>query len=406
LSARGTGQAKAAILGNTVIGNTVMGKIEAGSRGIVLGDPVPWFGAPLLVGGSFNLQVAAGRWIVLAFLGSPADPRAAKELAELLREAHLFDPDRIVFYGVLTAPPADPAPYGQLCTDALSFIADYDGAVSRSFGAAAMPRTVVLDPMLRAVANVPWDEPAGHAQTVRGLLRSLPAVDDAAGVPLSAPVLIVPRIFDFALCDVLVQFYEKLGGQDSGFLFDVEGKTTRVVDYRLKRRNDLVVAHPELREAIRGQIVRRLVPAVAQYFQFQATRMDRYIVACYDSTVGGHFHRHRDNVNIGAQHRRFAVTINLNSDYQGCDLLFPEFGRRVYRAPPGGAVVFSCGALHQVTPVTRGRRYAFLAFLYGEADAALRAANNARLLEEAAQYTLDSDLLFPGEALPPERRAS
>ncbi|HTP92065.1 MAG TPA: hypothetical protein VMJ52_10040 [Xanthobacteraceae bacterium] len=60
------------------------------------------------------------------------------------------------------------------------------------------------------------------------------------------------------------------------------------------------------------------------------------------------------NINAGAQHRRFAVTINLNHDYSGCDLVFPEFGSRTYRAPHGGAVVFSCGALHQVTPITRG----------------------------------------------------
>jgi predicted 2-oxoglutarate/Fe(II)-dependent dioxygenase YbiX/peroxiredoxin len=374
-----------------------MGMVGPAKGGIILGDPVPWFSAPLIADGAFHLQVAAGRWIVLAFLGSPADPRAQAELGELMREAHLFDPDRIVFYGVLTAPPADPEPYAKLCTDAVSFIADYDGAVSRAFGAAEAPRTVVLDPMLRAVANVPWNEPAGHVQTVRGVLRSLPAVDDAAGVPLSAPALIVPRIFDFALCDILIRFYEKLGGEDSGFLFDVAGKTARVVDHRLKRRNDLGIAHPELRETIRDQIVRRLLPAIEQYFQFQATRMDRYIVACYDSAVGGHFHRHRDNVNIGAQHRRFAVTINLNSDYQGCDLVFPEFGSRTYRAPHGGAIVFSCGALHQVTPVSSGRRYAFLAFLYGETDAALREANNARLHENAAQYAVASDRLFPAD---------
>jgi predicted 2-oxoglutarate/Fe(II)-dependent dioxygenase YbiX len=122
--------------------------------------------------------------------------------------------------------------------------------------------------------------------------------------------------------------------------------------------------------------------------------MDRYIVACYDSAVGGHFYRHRDNVNAGAQHRRFAVTINLNKDYDGCDLQFPEFGRKVYRAPVGGAVTFSCGALHQVTPITRGRRYAFLAFLYGEADAALREANNARLQEGEKHYSGVNDRLF------------
>jgi predicted 2-oxoglutarate/Fe(II)-dependent dioxygenase YbiX len=124
--------------------------------------------------------------------------------------------------------------------------------------------------------------------------------------------------------------------------------------------------------------------------------MDRYIVACYDSAVGGHFYRHRDNVNAGARHRRFAVTINLNKDYDGCDLTFPEFGSRTYRAPHGGAIVFSCGALHQVTPVTRGRRYAFLAFLYGEADAALREENNARIVQAEYRYNAGlSDKLFP-----------
>jgi predicted 2-oxoglutarate/Fe(II)-dependent dioxygenase YbiX len=261
-----------------------------------------------------------------------------------------------------------------------------------------MPRTVILDPMLRAVADVGWDEPAGHAETVRRVLQSLPAVDESAGTPMSAPVLIVPRVFDFPLCDFLMQFYQEVGGQDSGFMLDVEGKTTTVLDYRLKRRTDVPVAMPEVRDLVRGQIVRRLLPAIERYFQFQATRMDRYIVACYDSADGGHFHRHRDNVNAGAEHRRFAVSINLNGDFDGCDLIFPEFGRKTYRPPTGGAIVFSCGALHQVTPVTRGRRYAFLAFLYGEADVARRVANNQRMHESEALYTGERDVLFPGRA--------
>jgi hypothetical protein len=382
-----------------------MANIESGDR-IALGDPVPWFGAPLVGDGAFNLQVAAGRWIVLSFLGSPCDPKGKAELTGLLGDAHLFSQDRIVFYGVLSAPPGDPAYYAALSTPAISFIADYDGAISRAYSAASMPRTIVLDPMLRAIADIPWDFAAGHAQTVRGVLQSLPAVDDCAGVPLTAPVLIVPRVFDFALCDFLVDFYDKLGGKDSGFLLDSSGQTATVVDYKLKRRNDLGVVRPEVRDAIRGQIVRRLLPAIERFFQFSATRMDRYIVACYDSAIGGHFYRHRDNVNAGAQHRRFAVTINLNKDYDGCDLTFPEFGSRTYRAPHGGAIVFSCGALHQVTPVTRGRRYAFLAFLYGEADAALREKNNANITQSEFRYAGGtSDRLFPQDEPIAERRA-
>jgi len=368
------------------------------SAKLTLGDPVPWFSARTLAGAPFDLHVAAGRWVVLCFLGSPDEPRAHRELSELLAEAHRFDEDRLVFCGVFTVPPADLAPYANSGHRALSFLADYGGAISWAFGAAAMPRTVVLDPMLRAVADVPWDEPAGHAQTVRRVLERLPPVDESAGTPMSAPVLIVPRVFDFPLCDFLMRFYQEVGGKDSGFMLDVAGKTTTVLDYRLKRRADVPVAMPEVRDLVRGQIVRRLLPAIERYFQFQATRMDRYIVACYDSADGGHFHRHRDNVNAGAEHRRFAVSINLNGDFDGCDLTFPEFGRKTYRPPTGGAIVFSCGALHQVTPVTRGRRYAFLAFLYGEADAARRAANNQRMHESEALYSGERDFLFPERA--------
>jgi hypothetical protein len=123
--------------------------------------------------------------------------------------------------------------------------------------------------------------------------------------------------------------------------------------------------------------------------------MDRYMVSCYAAEQGGHFSRHRDNVNAGARHRKFAASINLNKDYEGCELIFPEFGQRRYVAPYGGAIVFSCGALHQVTPVTRGKRYAFIPFLYGEEEAAARLANNSLLAEGEALYTGERDRLFP-----------
>jgi peroxiredoxin len=362
--------------------------------GITLGDPIPTFSASTIDGGAFDLHVSAGRWVVLSFLGSPKDPRAGQELNALLGNAALLNEDHLVIACVLTEPPDAIGPLTEISSHALFFLADYDGAISRAFGAFEMPRTVVLDPMLRAVANIGWDS-KGHAETVRGVLDSLPAVDDSAGVPLFAPALIVPRVFSYELCDFLMQFYEEQRAVDSGFQIDVAGKTATVVDYRLKRRNDVGLGAPEVRELVRSHIVRRLLPEIERYFQFKATRMDRCIIARYDSDVGGHFHRHRDNVNAGAQHRRFAVSINLNSDFDGCDLMFPEFGRKLYRPPAGGALVFSCGALHQVVPVTRGRRYAFLAFLYAEADVVLRQTNNVRLHVGEARYTGTDDRLFP-----------
>ncbi len=363
---------------------------------VLLGDPAPWFSAGTLAGAAIDLHVDAGRWVALAFAGSPDDPRAAAELAPLYEAATPGTDDHLVVLVVHAGRPRDEAALAARSGPGLAFIADCDGRIARLYGAPEKPRTIVLDPMLRIVANIAWDHGAGHAATLRTLLQSLPTVDQSCGVPLTAPALIVPRVLDFALCDLLVGLYDQVGGEDSGFLLDRDGRTATVIDHRLKQRRDLVIAVPEVRHAIADQIRRRLLPAVQRYFQFTVTRMDRYIVSCYDSASGGHFFRHRDNVNAGAEHRRFAASINLNGDYEGCDLVFPEFGRRPYRAPVGGAIVFSCGALHEVTPIRRGRRYAFLPFLYGDEDAALRARNNKRLEAGEAQYLADDhDLLIP-----------
>jgi predicted 2-oxoglutarate/Fe(II)-dependent dioxygenase YbiX len=126
---------------------------------------------------------------------------------------------------------------------------------------------------------------------------------------------------------------------------------------------------------------------VKRAYQFEATRIERWLVACYDGGTGGHFRAHRDNTTKGTAHRKFACTINLNADdYDGGDLRFPEFGPRTYRAPTGGAVIFSCSLLHEARPVTRGRRYAFLPFFYDEAGAVLRERNMPHVAPEISGY--------------------
>lgn len=67
--------------------------------------------------------------------------------------------------------------------------------------------------------------------------------------------------------------------------------------------------------------------------------------------------------------------MNLNDGFDGREVGFPEYGSRTFKAPPGGAVVFSCSLLHRVTRVTRGQRYAFLPFLYDDAAGAIRERN-------------------------------
>jgi peroxiredoxin len=358
-----------------------------------VGDPAPWFSARTVTGNAFELQVSAGRWIVLCFLGSLEAPGAMAELEALLSHAHRFHEDSLTAHVVLTGIPSNLGELGAINSPAFSFLTDPHGEITAQFGGA---RTIVLDPMLRCVSNVGFDHPNGHGPMLAAVMNALPDVDSHAGVPMFAPALIVPRVFEFGFCEKLVRFYDEMGGNDSGFLLDQDGRTKTVVDHRLKSRRDLAIVEPTLRAAIRDRIVRRLVPQIERYFAYKATRMDRYMVSCYAADQGGHFSRHRDNVNAGARHRKFAASINLNTDYEGCELIFPEFGTRRYVAPYGGAIVFSCGALHQVTPVTRGKRYAFIPFLYGEEEAATRMSNNALLADGETHYTGERDRLFPG----------
>jgi predicted 2-oxoglutarate/Fe(II)-dependent dioxygenase YbiX/peroxiredoxin len=363
---------------------------------IMLGDPAPWFDAETLAGTTHNLGVLAGRWVALFFVPSLSDPVATRALGDLITKlGRFFNDDHVVCFIVLGEAPPVVEPFVQASHRGLGFITDYDGKISGQYGARGALRMILLDPFLRAYQIFTVGEAGASPEEICACLGNLPAIDDQAGVPMLAPALIIPRVFEPEFCDQLIDLYNQDGGKDSGFMLDKGGKTMTVIDHKLKQRRDRVLDDALIREQIRDRVVRRVVPMMERFFQYRPTRMDRYLVSCYDAGTGGHFARHRDNINVGARHRRFAASFNLNHDYDGCDLIFPEFGRRLYRAPEGGAIVFSTGALHQVTPVTRGKRYAFVPFFYGEEEARQRKHNNANLHEGEGLYTGEQDWLFP-----------
>ena len=165
-------------------------------KSIILGDPIPWFRANHIATGrpEVDIHVSAGRWILLAFLGSLEEAHAQSRLATLVQQAALFSEDHLIIYVVLTKPPQNALQLLSLSGPVLKFIADYDGSIGSHYGANETPRTIALDPMLRAIADIAWNHPDGHDQVLKGLLQSLPSVDNSAGVPLTAPALIVPGV--------------------------------------------------------------------------------------------------------------------------------------------------------------------------------------------------------------------
>lgn len=368
-------------------------QIDATTR-LTPGEPAPGFIQRSISNPRYVFDAAAGRYLVLCFFGSAADPHAQAALRTVRDRPDIFDDDHASFFGVSTDPEDEAT--GRLMNRIPGYrhFWDFDLTASRCYGVAdkdadpaagpvALARQwVVIDPTMRVIAAIPFRQDRSDLAEVMCVLDDLPPPAGFAGVELMAPILFLPRVFEPELCRHLIALYESQGGQESGFVREIGGKTMGVVDPEFKRRKDYDIKDRDLISALQARFLRRVAPEIEKVHQFRVTRMERYTIACYAAEDGGHFAAHRDNTTKGTAHRRFAFSVNLNDDFDGGEVSFPEYGPRSFKAPPGGAVVFSCSLLHKVSRVTRGRRYAFLPFLYDNTAARIR-EENARYVGEA-----------------------
>jgi predicted 2-oxoglutarate/Fe(II)-dependent dioxygenase YbiX len=289
------------------------------------GEPAPWFRASTPSNPEFTFDSTAGRYILLAFL-PPDQVGAAAMVRALAANRPMFDDAKLSAFGVV----------GDRETAAtmqdmrgIRWVLDFDGAVRRLYG-------------------------------VLG--------EDGA---------------EAELCEQLIALHAADGGTLTGVMRDAGDRTVAVMD-ELKRRRDVLVSDAGLQATLRERLERRLFPQIERTLGFKVTHIERFVVGCYAADDGGVFHAHRDDVTQATAHRRFACSINLNDDFAGGDLRFPEFGTRTYRPPPGGAVVFSCKLLHEATRITAGRRYAFLPFFHDDAGEAVRQTYEQRSAAQPA----------------------
>ncbi|MCE3290903.1 MAG: redoxin protein [Caulobacter sp.] len=306
---------------------------------LTIGDPAPWFMAPTEENPQFNFATLAGRWVGLVF--APDGP-TAEGLARVINLQKDLDEGQACLFGVVSTHIG----HAQLGP---RWFFDASGGLAKIYGVQGSG-WLILDPQLRV-----YDR--GQIEHVGALVRRLAEM---------------PHPTTHAQ---VIAFYRHVGGTESGFMREVDGKTKLLTDPRHKQRKDVLLEDEGMQAVVREKINRRLIPEIRKAFQFQATRIERYLVASYVAGAGW-FRPHRDNTTKGTAHRKFAVTINLNAEeYEGGELRFPEFGNRLYKPPTGGAVVFSCSLMHEARPVTKGERFAFLPFLYDEAGAKVREQN-------------------------------
>lgn len=226
---------------------------------------------------------------------------------------------------------------------------------------------LILDRNLRIAMRADPTEHPSLAEACIACLDSMPA-EPPRDIQTPAPAIVLANLLSPSMCRELIALFESSQTIDGPVArVDAAGLAANVVDHAKKHRRDMLLEpDSELHATLRDLLLDRCAPEIAKAFQARVAFTDRILVACYEGP-SGLFRRHRDNTAAHVAFREFALSINLNAgDYQGGHLLFPEYNDHRYATPTGGGVIFSTAALHEVAPVTAGRRYVLLTFLHGQ----------------------------------------
>ena len=334
-------------------------------RGPQPGDPIPNFALPDTTGTLFlpRSPLLAGHLGLILVLGDPAAAPAHALYAAAA--SRLADLDRHGVVTVAVTAAKDPVENLPLTGDDPAFpvLADVDGAAHRDFGGRARPAAFLVSPNSFVIAVFDDTDPAAlidAAVAAAGAPQRHPAATDLAG---SAPLIWLPDLLSADTCRALIDLWAT-ENRETGINQPDDVAVVQDTDIVLKSRRDHIVRDDATLKGLQRDFGLRLLPEIQKVFFFKVTKQEFIRIGRYDAADGGVFRPHRDN-NPPSEHRRFALTVNLNAgEYEGGALRFPEYGPHRYAPATGGAVAFPCSLIHEVTPVTDGTRYALISFFF------------------------------------------
>jgi hypothetical protein len=235
------------------------------------------------------------------------------------------------------------------------------GGVALGAGGGLRQRVIVLDPNQRVATTFDSRALLAAAESISSVadgVRSNAGATQVIGTAM-APVLVLPRVFEPDFCSQVIRLWQKGDHQDSG----VSSRYGNVGVLELKRTEDYLVVEPMMQKAISDRLAWRIGPELIKVFAFDREfSFDAHVVLSYSAEGNHFFGAHRDNGAPTTADRAFAVSLNLNDDYEGGELVFPEYAGVKVSPPAGAAAVFSCSLLHRALPVTRGRRFVLTTF--------------------------------------------
>lgn len=317
----------------------------------------------------------SGHYLLLVFLGDPHSEQTAALLRTLAGIEAQFDAANATIIAISAS--SDAARNKELKRSAQfpwPIACDSSGALFASYGlhkgGDKTARLVLVTPYRQIRAWFDLQEDLNPAlKAIMDIMENTQAAEELRWSPPHAPVLIVPNVLSAEECGKLVESVET----DTPFLVrpprpgEVAGNFKMpVYEYDRQDRVDLIIKNRDTLALLDERIFGRVTPMVKKAFAYDVTRREELHIARYVGNREGYQMGHTDNASPRGAHRRFALSVSLNDNYEGGGIAFKEFSPRGYRVPAGTAMVFSSSLLHEVEETTSGVRYNLISHLFNE----------------------------------------
>ena len=355
------------------------------------GDPAPWFRQRSTGNPNYAFDTVAGRYIVLCFFGTAADEAGQAALAAFAANRALFDDVQARL--LRRQPRSGRRGRGagrRAILPGIRFFWDFDGADQPALRRRADRGRRTTRRCRCAASGWCSTRRCGsarlpvHRRTAATGTRSWPSCEPcrrstaspASGCRRRCSSL--PNVFEPELLPPPDRpLRGSMAARNRASCARSTARPSLIYDHGHKRRRDCIDRGCRADPADPGRIIRRINPGDREgpslprrrawsATSSPATRPRTAAISAPTATTPPRARR------IAASPSRSTSTTNSRAARSA----FPNTARASFKAPPGGAVVFSCSLLHAVSKVTAGRRYAFLPFLYDEAAAKIREANN------------------------------
>lgn len=322
---------------------------------------------------SFDSDYLSGQPLILIFLPSLENEAAIKELKRYQEILTEFNSKKFHIL-LITAESDAQKNYSLRQKLALPWpvLIDPGGATFAAYGLSKETvtfRTVLLSPFRQVQAVLTTPEKKRHAEKVLDLLGQTLTFQESPWAPPHPPVLVIPGVLTGVECRDLIKLFETQG--ELKVSLPRGNEATRdykipVYDYDRQDRIDHIINNAQVNTFLEGRMVSRVYPMIKKAFAFEINRHEPFHIARYVGSRKGTKVGHRDNTDPKTSYRRFALSINLNDDYEGGHLVFREFSEQGYRGRPGTTFIFSSSLLHEILETTSGTRYNLISHLFND----------------------------------------